>query len=282
MNQQIVDMDMFEKRSTLTQLRDLNLDDMFMKYGFKLNYDLVQDLSCESTEVFQPGPSGGSVLEKKWIFYPMAFAFPGHPLDRNVDAVLMRYPSSIEPLAREGVEASVFLTTSEYSRTIQGSQFVDLAEYLENPPPPALFNKGPKITGLLLEGTFESLFAGREVPLDSAAPNPPTAKFGARSGLPGKVAILSDGSFMLGKTFRGKRGYLPYDNKALLMNVTDYLAGDEALTGIRSKEVVIRRLDGEKVRDNAGWIRWMNLVLPVVAVVVFGVGRGIWRRRRWE
>jgi len=281
LNHEIVDLNLYQKQSTLTELRELNLDDMFMRYGFKVNYDLVQDLECEPTEVFQP--ESQSFFSKKWIFFPLSLGLPEHPISRNVDAVLMRYTSSIDTFNMPGVEKGVFLTTSPLSRTVQGSQFIDLNQYLQSPPPNSLFNKGPQIVGLQMEGIFPSLFDGREIPFDTAAPNPPPARFGAQNSpeAPGRMVVISDGQFALGKDFRAERSpRLPYDNKNLLMNAVDYLAGDEALSQIRSKEVITRRLDREKVVENEGFIRMLNIGLPILLIALFGGLRFYLRRKK--
>ncbi|MEO0473466.1 MAG: Gldg family protein, partial [Bacteroidota bacterium] len=94
MDQQDVNLDLFQKVSTLTELRELNLDDLFMRYGFKLNYDLVQDLNCETTELFQP--EAQTFTSQKWIFSPMVLNFPSQAVNRNIDAVMLRYASSID------------------------------------------------------------------------------------------------------------------------------------------------------------------------------------------
>jgi gliding-associated putative ABC transporter substrate-binding component GldG len=282
LNQEVVDMNMYRKQSTLTELRELNLDDLFFKYGCKVNYDLLQDLECESTEVFQPGPSGGTFLNKKWPFFPLALNFPDHPIARNVDAVLMRYANSIDTFHQDGVNKEVFLRSSPSSRLLQGSQFIDVNEVLQNPVAPSLYNRSGLITGLLMEGVFESLFAGRQAPTDSVIPNPPAARFGAKNNpiAPGRIAIISDDEFAQGKEYQGQRGYLPYDNKIMLMNAIDYLAGDEALAQIRSKSVAERRLSREKVVNNLTLIRVLNLGLPILLIAIFGLIRWYFRRRR--
>ena len=279
---QQVDMDMYRKQSTLTQLYELNLDDLFMRYGLKLNYDLVQDQNCELTEVFQTDNEGGNFVSKRWLFYPMVTSLPVHPISRNVDAVLLRYASTLDTFYQEGVRKSVFLQSSPRSRTIQGQQFIDLNAYLQSPPPEALFNQGPQITGLLAEGVFQSLFVGREAPTDSLAPRPPAARFGARNNpvAPGALAVIADGEFVQGKLFQGQRGYMPYDNKSLVMNAIDYLAGDDALTRIRAKEVVERRLNFETVQGRTGLVRFLTLGLPLILIVLAGLARGYLRRRR--
>ncbi|MEM9986205.1 MAG: hypothetical protein AAF804_14025, partial [Bacteroidota bacterium] len=206
-------------------------------------------------------------------------------IDTNADAALMRYASSIDTFTQLGVKKSVFMTSSRYSRTVEGSRFIDLNQYLQNPPPNRLFNRGPFITGLLAEGIFKSLFVGRRAPVDSLAPNPPNAMFGPKNNpeAPGIMAVISDGEFMLGKNFREERSpRLPYDNLTILMNAIDYLAGDPTLSQIRSKDVVVRRLDREKVVDNQAWIRILNLGVPILTVVLFGFMRALIRKRKNE
>lgn len=282
MDQEKVDLDLYQKMSTLTDLYQLNLDDQFFKYGFKVNYDLVQDLNCETVELFDENSQ--AFVSQRWVFFPRYFALPDHPVSRNVDAVMMRYAASIDTFSQPGVRKSVFLASSPRSRTVQGKQFIDINQYVQSPPPANLYNQSGKIMGLMAEGIFESLFSGREAPTDSLAPDPPTAAFGPRNNptRPGKIAVISDGRFGQARSFRGRLQRIPFDNKTLIMNVVDYLAGEDALTRIRSKEVIARRLDREKAREQGGSLRWLNLALPNVLIVLFGLGMFYVRKRRNE
>lgn len=281
MDYEKVDLDLFQKVSTFTELYELNLEDLFFKYGVKLNFDLVQDVSCENIELFDE--TSQNFATHRWVFYPRYFSLPEHPVTRNVDAVMMRYASSIDTVNQAGVKKSVFLSSSPRSRTVQGRQFIDINQYVQSPPPVSVFNKEGLIMGLMMEGIFESLFVGREAPTDSLTPTKPTAAFGARNNpsRPGKVAIISDGAFPQPRIFRGRQQRVPFDNVDLVMNVIDYLADDQALTEIRSKEVVVRRLDRDKARDNAGSMRLLNLVLPNLLILLFGVILFYARKRRF-
>ncbi|MEM6764790.1 MAG: gliding motility-associated ABC transporter substrate-binding protein GldG [Bacteroidota bacterium] len=288
-DQEAVDLDLYQKRATLTELRELNLDDMFNRYGFKINYNLVQDINCEKTEVFREGPSGGIFDAYPWIFYPLIYSFSDNPIARNVETLLLRNASSIDTFSQENVKKTVLMRTSPNSRTIDGKQFIDLNQYLLAPPPEQLFiGKGPHTTALLLEGLFPSVFTGRvseEILLDSLATEMPTATFGTQNNplAPGKMLVISDGDFVMSKSNRGEPSpYLPYDNKVFLMNAIDYLGGDIALTQIRSKEVVDRRLDRRKIAENEIFIKSLNLLLPIGLILVFGLIRYIWRRRKFS
>ncbi|MEM7375497.1 MAG: gliding motility-associated ABC transporter substrate-binding protein GldG [Bacteroidota bacterium] len=281
-NEEKVDLNTYQKQATLSEILELNLDDMFFQYGFKLNADLIQDLECEATEVFEP--ASNTFLSKKYPYFPLVYNFPQHPITRNVDATLLRYASSIDTFQQEGVKKTVFMTTSPLSRTLQGKQFIDINSVISDPPAQALFNRPNRITGVLMEGVFESVFNGREAPIDSIASSPPSARFGARNNpvAPGSMVLISDDEFALGKEYQGRRQFLPYDNKSLLMNAIDYLAGDEALTSIRSKSVVERRLSRTKVQQSAVGIRLLNLVVPILLILLFGVVRWYMRKRKHE
>lgn len=314
MDPQRVDMDMYNKRSAVTELKRLNLDDFFMHHGIKINYDLIQDLSCEKIEVVVPGAERPEIIEQPWIFSPFVVDFPDHPVTRNVDFVVLRYPSSIDTFEVPGLKHIPFILTSQDSRKIAGSQFIDINEYLNNPPPPNLFRAGPQMAGVLIDGEMQSLFAGRPIPTDSFSPNPPNQAFVANSVVRRdgetreayearimeqiedvrvrkymldlndrrQMAVISDSDFPLGALFRGERAYMPFDNKGMLLNVIDYLTGDVSLTNIRSKDVVARRLDIDKVRDDQGFWQSINLIIPVLVVILIGAVRFWWRRRKNE
>lgn len=289
MDNEIVDMDIYERRSTQTQLRSLNLDDMFFQYGYKVNYDLVQDLSCATIELFQEVGSKGSFSSEKWFFYPETYEFPQHPISRNVDLTMARYPASIDTIPVKGLKRSVFYQSSPQSRSAKQKQFIDVVTYTQNPPSPQAFAEGPKIMGLLSEGIYTSLFRGRDVPLDSLSPTPSKAPFLEQNNplAPGKIVVISDGDFVSPKLFRGKaasptgRPYpMPHDNKIMVMNAIDYLAGDIALSNIRSKDVVARVLDGDKIASQGSLMQWLNIGLPLFLLILFGVIRFYFRKQK--
>ena len=279
---QDINFDIGQQERTLTQLRSLNLDDMFLKWGVRLNYDIVQDQRCDWIPVALPNPSFGSqIQEVPWIFHPTVGLFPKHPVCRNMDQVLMRFPASIDTLARPGIFYEPFLYSGERSRTVQGNQFIDVDEYVRQPVPDNLFNKGPQIMGLAVKGILPSLFAGRQAPVDSMAPLAPTAQFLPRNvdTLRAKMIFIADGEFPTGALYQGKVGNLPYDNKALVMNCVDYLSGDEVLTKVRSQAITERKLDPEKVKGSKFWIYLINLGLPLLLIAGIGIVWVLLRKR---
>jgi gliding-associated putative ABC transporter substrate-binding component GldG len=269
--------------ATLSQPRQLNLDDLCMNYGFKVNTDLIQDRSCGFLDVVQGFHNGPVWRSMPWCYYPKVQFFPDHPVTKNLDVVLMRYASSIDTLPRSGITAEVLMVSSPLSRAQKGVIAIDLNELMTSPPPPeVLRGKGLRPLGVLLSGTFNSNFIGRELQTDSFAPQPATARFLPRTPYPNRMIVLSDGALVLGNDARGRKDpFMPFDNKQLILNCIDYLAGDLSMTEIRSKDIQFRSLDREKVRPNILNIQILNIAVPVLMVIVFGIIRYYQRRARY-
>ncbi|MCX7979892.1 MAG: Gldg family protein [Bacteroidia bacterium] len=270
--------------SALTQLRELNLDDLFFRWGWRPGYDLVQDFSCGFIEVIRGYYNGPLWGAEKWLYYPVVYIFPPHPITRTVDAVLYRYAGSVDTLARPGVQHTILALSSPLSRSVKGTQLIDINLTLKNPPSPEAFKgKGFRPMAVLTEGIFESVFQDREPPTDSFAPKPPTARFLPRSGLPGKAILITDGELALPAEVQGRSAdYVPLDNLTFLLNCVDYLAGEISLTQVRSRSVQIRRLNPEIVRAHATFIQAFNLGMPIVLMILFGLGLYFWRRNIYK
>jgi gliding-associated putative ABC transporter substrate-binding component GldG len=285
--QRIDEMTLEQKGATLTAPRQLNLDDQFLKYGFKVNYDLVQDALCGYIDVIRTVNGRDITGQEKWIYFPLLRSLPSraqapHPITKNIDAVLMRYASTIDTLPVAGITKTVLLRSSALSRTQQGSILIDLGRTILNPPTPqSLRGKGGRIMGVALAGNFKSVFAGRDVPTDTDAPQPAPLPLVAQSNGKGRMVVLADGALVVGNHSKAGNPGLPVDNKTLLLNSIDWLIGDAALTDIRARDITLRTLDPEKVRGHELQWRLLNVALPVALVLLYGAVRWWWRRRKY-
>jgi ABC-type uncharacterized transport system involved in gliding motility auxiliary subunit len=66
---------------------------------------------------------------------------------------------------------------------------------------------------------------------------------------------------------------MAFDNKAFLFNSIDFLLGGESLIQIRAKDIQYHSLDIKKVRGNEWMIRILNLTLPVLLILIWGIVR---------
>jgi ABC-2 type transport system permease protein len=163
-----------------------------------------------------------------------------------------------------------------------GRQFINIDQEIRQKPDVNQYISGGQIMGLLMEGDFPSVFAGRSVPTDSFAPQPSLEPFlpATMDGRNPMVVLISDGEFAVGENAGGRLMRLPEENKQLMTNLIDIMTGQELLTKLRVREFNDRMLDRDKLVGQEDWIRIVNLGLPLLAIVLFGVGRGFLRRRK--
>jgi len=104
------------------------------------------------------------------------------------------------------------------------------------------------------------------------------------------MIILADGDIARNAT--SKKGMIfptGYDrftrntfaNKTFLLNCIDYLIDDNGLIEIRAKEKVVRLLDKEKIRQEKTFYQWLNMSVPLLTVLLFGLINGWIRRRKY-
>ena len=104
------------------------------------------------------------------------------------------------------------------------------------------------------------------------------------------MIVVSDGDIARNDFINGQILPLGYDkftkqmygNKEFLVNCVNYLCGDEDLIPLRSRELIMRKLDTAKIeREKTLW-QVVNVALPIVVVLLAGVILNIVRRKRFK
>ena len=117
---------------------DLNLDDLFFNYGFRLNTDLVLDLQCSRIPL-QVGQVGNKPqLELfPWYYHPLVMPIGEHPIVKGLDLVNLKFPSTIDTIqTRRRVDKTIILASSNYSRRQMSPVRLNF-EILRSEPDPA-------------------------------------------------------------------------------------------------------------------------------------------------
>lgn len=267
---------------------DLKLDDMFFKYGLRLNKNLVLDVNSASIPL-RTGQVGGQAQIEffRWPYFPLLNQASNHPIVRNINSIKSDFVSSIDTTSAENIRKTPLLKTSDYSRISLTPVLISLAMLRENPDP-RMYNKPSQITAYLLEGTFSSLFANR-IPPEIAE----SREIGFKEeSKPTAMIVVAEGDIARNQ-FHVPRGYpLPlgydqytrrtYGNKDFMLNAISYLADETQLISIRSREIKMRLLDTNKANENRLNIQIINLVIPVVIVILIGIALGLRRKRRYQ
>jgi ABC-2 type transport system permease protein len=262
------------------QLDFIGLNGLLFTYGARVNTALATDLVCAGIN------DQRSV--RPWIYFPLMLPQSEHPIVKNLNAVRYEFGSTLDTIRVPGVQKTILLQTSPYSRRRPAPTQVSLAE-LYNEPIRSLFNEGPLATALLLEGPLPSYYANRMVP-KTELPAPPLAAKDA------KLLIIGDGD--VGKNQRNiirndiPRGAplpLGYDqytgqqfgNSDFLLNAMDYLLEGNGLISVRGRDVSLRLLDRPKVDARAAFFQGLNSLAPIALVLLLHALYRKLRQRRF-
>lgn len=264
---------------------DLNLGDLFFKWGVRLNTNLVKDLHCAQI-LLNVGNVGDNpeIRPMPWRFFPLLNNFGPHTITRNLNAIYTRFLSSIDTVGgANGITKTPLLMTSPYTQLVNAPALVGYNEARKDPLP-ADYRSGHKLAGVLLEGTFSSLFANRILPGD-----PRASKFKASGA--GKVIVCSDGDIIVNDFDYKRNAPLPlgydrvskqtYGNKDFVLHALDYMTDANGLINARSKQISIRALDKVQVQESRKFWQALNLLLPIVLIAIFGLIRYYIRIRKF-
>ncbi|HEY1195777.1 gliding motility-associated ABC transporter substrate-binding protein GldG [Flavobacterium sp.] len=269
--------------ATLAYPRDLNLNDMFFKYGFRINPDLVKDE--QGTPIKLATGEQGSATQYQdfvWKFAPQVFPTSQHPIVKNLGGIKFDFASPIDTL-KSGIKKTVLLQSSQYSKTIGSPVEINLNMVTEKTTPEDYLNKGNLPLAVLLEGSFHSAFENRVLPFKD---NSFTAK-----GKPNKMIVVADGDLARNQLDKNRMpvelGYDQrtgnlYDNKDFIMNCINYLLDDTGLINIRSKDVELPLLDKEKVYQSYSMTQFITIGVPILILLVFGLAFTFLRKRTYS
>jgi len=272
-----------ESGTTLAFPNDLNLNDLFFKYGVRLNPDMVKDIMAAPITL-ATGENGSSTQYNQfpWFYSPLIYPTAKHPIVSNLDAIKFEFTNGIDTL-KNGIKKTVLLRSSPYSRLVGAPVEVKLDMVNERPEQFEFLNKGNIPVAVLLEGKFHSAFENRVMPFQE--------KSFQSLGKTNKMIVISDGDVIknqLDKNFQPlELGYDKwtnklYGNKEFLLNCVNYLLDDNGLINIRSKVVNLPILDKEKVYENYSSAQIISVGIPLLILAIFGLLFTFLRKRKYS
>ena len=269
--------------------RDLNLNDMFFKYGIRIKPDLVKDVMATPISL-ATGQQGSATQYTKfaWLFSPMIYPTDNKdkskisPIVSNLDGIKFEFTNPIEVLKND-IKKTVLLQSSPYSKAVGTPTQVNLNMVEERPDQKEFSGKGDLPVAVLLEGKFHSVYQNRVLPFKDNTFAP--------TGKENKMIVISDGDVIknqLDKNFQplelgfDKWTNNLYANKEFMMNCVNYLLDDNGLINIRSKEVDLPILDSNKVQENYTFSQIITVGVPIVILLVFGLVFTFLRKRKYS
>jgi len=91
-----------------------------------------------------------------------------------------------------------------------------------------------------------------------------------------KMIVIADGDFPINA---GGQQQVQPDNISLMVNSIDWLSDDTGLISLRTKGVSSRPI--KQMEDSTrGLLKWLNFLLPIILVLIYGIIRYQYRRNQ--
>jgi len=278
-----------DKMQTLGLSKSVNLEDQLFTYGVRVRPELLIDRSCAPIAL-NVGKFGDkpNLQMFPWYFNPVIVPGGNHPINLNVDPIYTEFLSGIDTVGFPFIQKTILLHSSAYTRIMRAPVRINLGIVGINPN----FGKnsaGPQPVAVLLEGRFKSAFANR---ISSQIATSKAINFKTESARPTKMIVIGDGDIIKNKTNKEKGIFYPlgydnyqnrkiYGNREFLLNALNFLMDDSGMIAVRSREIKLRKLDGEKLI--AGRTRWqiINIGGPIFLVMLLGLSIYYVRKRKY-
>ena len=262
--------------------KDLNLNDMFFKYGIRISTDLIKD-ELGTPIKLASGEAGSQTKFQEFIWKYAPFIVPesSHPIVKNLGGLKFDFANPIEIL-KNNIQKTVLLHASRQSKTIGTPTIISLNSVNEQENLEQYKNSGNYPVAVLLEGQFHSVFENRILAFKDVAFKPVSKK--------NKIIVISDGNIVQNTIdkngFPVELGYDAttgnlFDNKDFIQNAVNYLLDDSGLINLRSKDFSLPLLNKQKVIKEYKKTQAIAIVLPLIILLVFGTAFTYYRKRKY-
>ncbi|MGN7204690.1 gliding motility-associated ABC transporter substrate-binding protein GldG [Pedobacter sp. SAFR-022] len=273
------------KTEQLAFNKALNLDDMLFIYGARINYNLVADANCAEIPLAMGDGNQNQIQMAPWLYYPILLPDTSSALVKNIDGVRAEFVSTIDTIGVKGISKTTILSTSPYNKLHSTPKLLSLQMVAEQPDPRD-YASTAKPVGVLMEGNFPSVFYNR------ALPEGITSSYGNfQRSKTTRMIVIGDGDIFKNQVSATDNSVFPlgfdrftqqnFGNKALLLNIADYLSSEDNLIALRNKDVKVRLLDKTRLRTEKLTWQIMNVLLPIGLLILFGIFQHYYRKYKY-
>jgi ABC-2 type transport system permease protein len=273
------------KSEQLAFNKTLNLDDMLFMYGARINYNLVADANCVEIPLAMGGGTQNDIQMAPWVYYPILMPDTSTAVVKNIDGIRSEFLSTVDTIGVRGVTKKAILFTSPFNKVHNTPKMMSLQMVAEQPDPKD-YASVPQTAGVMLEGSFPSVFLNR------ALPEGITMAYGSAAvSKPSKMIVIGDGDIFKNQVSAKDNSVFPlgfdrfsqrnYGNKALLLNIADYLSNDDNLIALRNKDIKVRLLDKTTLRSSKLTWQLINTLLPLLVLILFAIFQHYYRRYKY-
>lgn len=213
--------------------------------GLKVDPKFVIDANCGVVNVSQPTGRFNMTTQVKFPFLPVVTNFADFPITKGLEQILLNFPS---PISFSGDSNAIFTPlalSSNKSGLLSLPTILDVKKQWSGID----FQSGEQIVAALLELNNRNK---------------------------SKIVLVSSGDLAVNGTGQQPRRLQP-DNVSLMVNSIEWLSDETGLIDLRTKGITSRPIE-QLSESKKNIIKWLNFLLPMLLVIVYGVIR--MQRRR--
>ncbi|RMD50569.1 MAG: hypothetical protein D6830_02345, partial [Ignavibacteria bacterium] len=220
-----------------------NIFDWLKKYGVTVENNFIVDAKCSSVMVRQQQGIFVMNTPVSFPYIPVISTFTKHPITEGLEAVMMPFVSPVKAEPKD--------TTIKVVRLAKTSDKAGVK------PPPLYFD--------VMRQWRPSDFLNPSLTVAVALE-------GNLAGQNTRMVVFGDGDFATnGEGNQAQQ--LQADNVSLLVNAVDWLSDDTGLIALRTKGVSSRPLDVNLEDSTKALIKYVNFLLPILLIVIYGIIR---------
>lgn len=269
--------------SSIALPNDLNLNDLFFKYGFRISPDLIKDEQGTPIKLATGAPGSNTQYQEfNWKFAPYIVSQSKHPISNNLGGIKLDFANPIDTLKNK-IKKTILLQSSKNSKKVGTPTEIYINMVAEQTDPLDYQAGGNLAVSILLEGKFRSVFENRVLPFLDKSFKTVDKK--------SSIIVVADGDIIKNQLDKDgipvDLGYdqktgLMYDNKDFLINATNYLLDDTGLMSVRNKQIELPLLDQERMYENQTEIQFLTIILPILITAVMCFGFYYFRKRKYS
>ena len=276
--------------STFVLMSDVNLNDQLFRYGVRVNSNVIQDMNC----AFVPVNTAISGTQPKftpapWLYFPLLMPPNNNPVTRNLNMIKSEFSSVIDTVGSNSEIKKQVLLSSSVSTRVQNVPLLVSLEQLKEQVDPLTFNQPYSPVAVSLEGKFQSVFKNRSIKNFTEGSE---TEFKEKS-VSTRMIVVSDANIIKNDVVNRPDGVFitplgfdrytqqTYGNKEFVMNAVHSLVDESGILNVRSREIKLRILDKQKVKEERLKWQMVNTVLPVLLIIIFGILLTLLRKRKY-
>lgn len=210
--------------------------------NIQVEKNFIIDANCGQVSVRQQQGVFSFTTQVAFPYLPTFTNFADHPITSGLETVIMQFASSVSYTGDSTLNFTPLVFSSEKSGTQSVPLYFNIQKKWND-------NDFP-MKKVVAAGILEGKIAGQN---------------------DAKLVVIGDGDFAINGQGQQARQLSP-DNVNLLVNTIDWLSDDTGLIELRTRGITSRMLDQiEDSRKN--FLKWLNVILPILLIILYGVIR---------